>query len=160
VLVQSADASGLVSALQEAGITQVSPMPDGRVAVSGATVQQIGDVSAKASIAVYGMQEETADLERMFFQLTQGQYAAPPPGFQQGPPPGYQGPPPGYQGPPPGYQGPPPGYAPQNTPPPGFAPPQQFQQQGQPPQQPQYQQAPPQQQAQQQGQNEGWGGQG
>lgn len=176
VLVQSADANGLVAALQEAGITQVSPMPDGRVAVSGSTVQQIGDVSAKASIAVYGMQEETADLERMFFQLTQGQYAAPQPGFQQGPPPGYQGPPPGYQGPPPGYQGPPPGYqgpppgyAPQNTPPPGFAPPntpapgfappqQQFQQQA--PQQQQYQQAPPQQQAQQQGQNEGWGGQG
>ncbi|MFK0245027.1 ABC transporter ATP-binding protein [Amycolatopsis azurea] len=170
VLVQSADANGLVAALQEAGITQVSPMPDGRVAVSGATVQQIGDISAKASIAVYGMQEETADLERMFFQLTQGQYAAPQPGFQQGPPPGYQGPPPGYQGPPPGYQAPPPGYAPQtpppgfappNTPAPGFAPPQQYQQQGQPPQQQQqYQQAPPQQQAQQQGQNEGWGGQG
>ncbi|MEU3627255.1 ABC transporter ATP-binding protein [Amycolatopsis coloradensis] len=159
VLVQSADANGLVSALQEAGITQVSPMPDGRVAVSGATVQQIGDISAKASIAVYGMQEETADLERMFFQLTQGQYAAPQPGFQQGPPPGYQGPPPGYQGPPPGYQGQPPVYAPQNTPPPGFAPPQQ-QFQHQPPQQQQYQQAPPQQQAQQQGQNEGWGGQG
>ncbi|WP_414939445.1 ABC transporter ATP-binding protein [Amycolatopsis sp. cmx-11-51] len=170
VLVQSADTNGLVSALQESGITQVSPTPDGRVAVSGATVQQIGDISAKASIAVYGMQEETADLERMFFQLTQGQYAAPQPGFQQGPPPGYQGPPPGYQGPPPGYQGPPSGYAPQNTPPPGFAPPntpapgfappqQQFQQ-GQPPQQQQYQQAPPQQQAQQQGQNEGWGGQG
>lgn len=169
VLVQSADANGLVTALQEAGITQVSPMPDGRVAVSGSTVQQIGDISAKASIAVYGMQEETADLERMFFQLTQGQYAAPQPGFQQGPPSGYQGPPPGYQGPPPGYQGPPPGYAPQNTPPPGFAPPntpapgfappqQQFQQQA--PQQQQYQQAPPQQQAQQQGQNEGWGGQG
>ncbi len=168
VLVQSADANGLVSALQEAGITQVSPTPDGRVAVSGATVQQIGDISAKANIAVYGMQEETADLERMFFQLTQGQFAAPPPGFQQGPPPGYQGPPPGYQGgPPPGYQGgpppghapntPPPGFAP-NTPPPGFAPPQQQFQQGQPPQQ-QYQQAPPQQPAQQ-GQNEGWGGQG
>ncbi len=163
VLVQSADANGLVAALQEAGITQVSPMPDGRVAVSGSTVQQIGDISAKASIAVYGMQEETADLERMFFQLTQGQYAAPQPGFQQGPPPGYQGPPPGHQGPPPGYapqNTPPPGFAPPNTPAPGFAPPQQQFQQGQQPQQQQYQQAPPQQQAQQQGQNEGWGGQG
>jgi ABC-2 type transport system ATP-binding protein len=170
VLVQPSDANALVTALQEGGVTQVSPNPDGRVAVSGATVQQIGDLAAKAGVALYGMEEETADLERMFFQLTQGQYSAPPPGFQQGPPPGYQGPPPGYQGPPPGYQGPPPGYAPQNTPPPGFAPPntpapgfappqQQFQQ-GQPPQQPQQyqQQAPPQQPAQQ-GQNEGWGGQ-
>lgn len=146
VLVQPSDANALVTALQEGGVTQVSPNPDGRVAVSGATVQQIGDLAAKAGVALYGMEEETADLERMFFQLTQGQYSAPPPGFQQGPPPGYQGPPPGY--------------APQNTPPPGFAPPQQQFQQGQAPQQPQQylQQAPPQQPAQQ-GQNEGWGGQ-
>ena len=47
------------------------------------------------------MQEEHADLERMFFQLTQGQFAGGP---------GY--PPPGYP-PQPQYQGPPPGYAPQ-----------------------------------------------
>jgi ABC-2 type transport system ATP-binding protein len=147
VLVQPADANALVKALQEGGYTQVSPTPDGRVAVSDATVQQIGDLAAKAGIAVYGMQEETSDLERMFFQLTQGQFSAAQPGlpqqYQQQPPQGpYQQGPYQQQGPPPGYQqqGPPPGY--------GQAPPQQ-----------QYQQAPPgYQQPQQPGQNDGWGG--
>ena len=141
VLVQPADANALVAALQEGGFTQVSPTPDGRVAVVGATVQQIGDITAKAGIAVYGMQEEHADLERLFFQLTAGQFSAP--GYQQQPPQQqyYQGPPPPQfqQGPPPQYQqGPPP---------------QQYQQ-------PSPYQAPPgQQQGPQQGQNDGWGGQ-
>jgi ABC-2 type transport system ATP-binding protein len=121
VLVQPADAGALVKALQENGIQQVSPTPDGRVAVAGSSVQQIGDLAAKAGIAVYGMQEEHADLERMFFQLTQGQYAGGP-GFppQQ---PQYQGPPPGYQGPPSGpqqyQQGPPTGGQYQQGPPSG-----------------------------------------
>ncbi|MCU1685965.1 MAG: antibiotic transport system ATP-binding protein [Amycolatopsis sp.] len=118
VLVQPADVSVLVTALQEAGFTQVSPTPDGRVAVVGATVRQIGDLAAKAGTALYGMQEEHADLEHLFFQLTSSQFSGYP---QQGPPPGYQqpyqqGPPPGYQQPgyqqpgqPPYQQGPPPG---------------------------------------------------
>jgi len=102
VLVQPADPSALVKALQENGITGVSPTPDGRGAVAGSSVQQIGDIAAKAGIAVYGMQEDHADLERMFFQLTQGQYAGAP-----GHPPQPQ------------YQGPPPGYPPQQYPPSG-----------------------------------------
>jgi ABC-2 type transport system ATP-binding protein len=104
VLVQPADANALVTALQEGGVTQVSPTPDGRVAVAGATVQQIGDITAKAGIAVYGMQEEHADLEQLFFQLTAGQYSAP--GYQQQPPQYYQGHPPQqyHQGPPPPQQ--------------------------------------------------------
>lgn len=64
-----------------------SPTPDGRVAVAGASVRQIGDLAAKNGIAVYGMQEETADLERLFFQLTQPQYGGQPqPGHPQYPP--------------------------------------------------------------------------
>ncbi|MEU6642166.1 ABC transporter ATP-binding protein [Saccharomonospora sp. NPDC046836] len=106
VLVQPADANALVQALQENGLSQVEPTSDGRVAVSGATVQQIGDLTAKAGIAVYGMQEEKADLEQLFFQLTSPQYSAGAPYGQQ-PPPGWGGPPPGYQ-------------QPQQTPPPGF----------------------------------------
>ncbi|EHR52516.1 ABC-type multidrug transport system, ATPase component [Saccharomonospora marina XMU15] len=118
VLVQPADATGLVSALQQAGVTQVEPTPDGRVAVSGATVQQIGDIAAKAGIAVYGMQEEKADLEQLFFQLTNPQYGAAAYGQQQvpqqhggwGPPPTAPAPP----SPPMGYQQPQqPGYQPQ-----------------------------------------------
>lgn len=144
VLVQPADGHALVKALQEAGVTQVEPTPDGRVAVTGASVQQIGDLAAKAGIAVYGMQEEQADLEKLFFQLTSSQYA----GTPQGPPPQQQG-----WGPPPG---PPPQVgAPQGGPPqPGQQPPGQYQQN--PYQAPGgYQQGPYQQPGQQ-----GWGGQG
>jgi ABC-2 type transport system ATP-binding protein len=131
VIVQPADVAKLVEALQMADISNVTPLPDGKVAVVGATVQQIGDVAAKSGVALYGVQEERADLEQMFFGLTSGQYAGGQ--FPGGPP---QGPPGGY-GTPPGGQ---PGYAPQGHPqqvPPGYAP------QGQPgyaPQQPQQQQ--------------------
>jgi len=98
VLVQAADPNELVKALQEAGFGQVEPTPDGRIAVAGATRQQVGDVAAKAGIALYGMEEDRADLERLFFQLTTPQYAAPQPGY--GPPPQQQG---GWGPPPPGY---------------------------------------------------------
>ncbi|MFC4000484.1 ABC transporter ATP-binding protein [Prauserella oleivorans] len=100
VLVQPADANGLVAALREGGLTQLEPTPDGRVAVYGASVQQIGDLAAKAGIAVYGMEEEKADLEKLFFQLTNPQYGA----AQYGPPP--QQPPGGWGPPPPGHQQP------------------------------------------------------
>src|SRR3954470_3009986 len=70
VIVQPADANKLATALQEAEITNIQPMPDGKVAVVGATVQQIGDVAAAAGVALYGVQEEKADLEQLFFRLT------------------------------------------------------------------------------------------
>ncbi|MFI7675370.1 ABC transporter ATP-binding protein [Actinophytocola sp. NPDC049390] len=162
VLVQSADPQKLAVALQEMKITEVSPTPDGKLAVVGATVQQVGDIASQAGVAVYGMQEERADLEQLFFALTSGQYAAPgqvphgqlppvPPGYQQGPPPGYQQqgyappqqtPPGGWQQqpqgtPPGGWQQPQPPQQYQQQPPPGYAPPQQtppggWQQQPQP----------------------------
>ena len=150
VLVQPADPQKLAVALQEAKIADVAQTPDGKLAVAGATVQQIGDIAATAGVALYGVQEERADLEQLFFALTSGQYSVPgqpahgqlppiPPGYQQqGPPQGYQqAPPQGYQQPPPGYappaQTPPGGWQqqpPQGTPPQGYQPPpQQYQQQ-------------------------------
>jgi ABC-2 type transport system ATP-binding protein len=151
VIVQPADPDKLTKALAEAGITGVQPAEPGKLAVTGATVQQIGDIAAKAQIALYGVSEEKADLEQMFFQLTSAQYAgapipqaplgfAPPPsgGWPQQQAPGQ------YQQPPPQYQQPPQqGYPPQQPPP-------QYQQ---PPQQP-----PP--QDHQQPGNGGYGGQG
>ncbi|HET6503828.1 MAG TPA: ABC transporter ATP-binding protein [Amycolatopsis sp.] len=132
VLVQAADSTALVTALQEAGFTQVEPTQDGRISVVGVTRQQVGDVAAKAGIALYGVEEDRADLEKLFFQLTTPQYAAPPPG---------------YGAPQPGAWG--------GTPPQGYPP----QQPGYPQQQP-YQQQPYQQQPQQQAPQGGWGGQG
>lgn len=140
VLVQPADPSALVTALREAGYHQVEPAKDGRVAVTGASVQHIGDLAAKAGIALYGMEEEHVDLEQLFFQLTSGQYA----GAPQAPhPPGQPG---GWGGPPPA--GPPPGGQPPPGPPPGQQPPP-----GQPPPRQPYQAPPGYQQGQQ-----GWGG--
>ncbi len=150
VIVQPADPAKLATALQEAEIANIQPMPDGKVAVVGATVQQIGDVAAKAGVALYGVQEEKVDLEQLFFRLTSGQYAAPgmvPPGMPpQVPPGGYAQPvgqPPyqqqpyqqGYQQPPQGsgYHQPVQGYqqpGQQQYPPQGYP-----QQQGYPPQQ-------------------------
>lgn len=138
VLVQPADANGLVKALQEAGLNEVEPTPDGRVAVTGATVQQIGDLAAKAGIAVYGMQEDKADLEQLFFQLTSPQYGAAMPYAQQPQQAGWGAPQQGYPPQPNAYQPPPQGYQQQG-----------YQQQG-------YQQP---QQPQQPGQHQGWGGQ-
>jgi ABC-2 type transport system ATP-binding protein len=117
VIVQPADPQKLAVALQEMKITNVSPTPDGKLAVIGATVQQIGDVAAQAGVALYGVHEEKADLEQLFFRLTSGQYAGMPQG-QQGPPAGYHTPPQGYQQQPPqGYQQ---GYQQPGTPPGGY----------------------------------------
>jgi ABC-2 type transport system ATP-binding protein len=133
VIVQPSDPNKLVAALQEAGFSEIQPTPDNRIAVTNATVQQIGDVAAKAGIALYGMQEEKADLEQLFFRLTSGQFAAPqqlPYGqLPPVPPPGYGPPPPGYGPPPPGYppQQPSGGYAVPATPPGGWGPPPQQQ---------------------------------
>jgi ABC-2 type transport system ATP-binding protein len=163
VIVQPADAGKLATALQEAEITNIQPLPDGKIAVVGATVQQIGDVAATAGVALYGVQEEKADLEQLFFRLTSGQFAAPgmmPPGQPQMPPGGYGTAPGGYAQPvpqqpvyqqgyqqpgqQPGYQQPPQGFQPQ----PGYQPTQQqyppqqgYPQQGYQQQQPGY--APP-----------------
>ncbi len=138
VIVQPADTAKLVAALQAGEISNITPLPDGKVAVVGATVQQIGDVAAQAGVALYGVQEEKVDLEQLFFQLTSGQYAG---GQFAGGPPG------GYATPPGQPMGAPPGYAPQGHPQqghpqqvqPGYAP----QQPGQPPQQQQQYATPP-----------------
>lgn len=151
VIVHPADPNKLVPALQEAGISAIQPMPDNRIAVSNATVQQIGDVAAKAGVALYGVQEERADLEQLFFQLTSGQYAAPqqlPYGqLPQVPVAGFGPPQPGYGPPQQGYPPQQGGYAVPATPPGGWG----------PPSGPQQQQQPPPQGHQQPGQG-GWGG--
>ncbi|WP_199439378.1 ABC transporter ATP-binding protein [Umezawaea beigongshangensis] len=140
VLVQPSDGAALVAALREDGVTAVEQLQDGRLAVTGVDSKQVADVALKASVSIYGIQEEKVDLERLFFQLTSGQYAAP--GVQQY---GQQPPPQPYQqqyAPPQqtGYHVPPPQQSGYYAPPSGGVP-QPYQQQ---PQQPYQQQQPPQ----------------
>jgi ABC-2 type transport system ATP-binding protein len=101
VLVHPADPSALATALREAGVAEVHPTPDGGLSVTGSNARQVGDVALRAGVAIYGLQEDRADLEKLYFQLTSGQYAgqapmgqAPQQGYpQQGYPPQHQQPP-------------------------------------------------------------------
>ncbi|TWP53259.1 ABC transporter ATP-binding protein [Lentzea tibetensis] len=77
VIVQPSDVGALVTALRAEGVQAIEQLPDGRLAVAGVTSKYIADAALKAGVSVYGMQEEQIDLERLFFQLTSGQYAAP-----------------------------------------------------------------------------------
>jgi ABC-2 type transport system ATP-binding protein len=141
VIVEAADPSKLVGALQAAGFCAIDLTRDGRLSVSDVDRRQLGDLALEAGVALYGIAEERIELEQIFFQLTSGQFTAgqpygwapgygPTPPLGQYSPPGYGGqpgyPPAGY-GPPPGYPpagyGPPPGYLPAGYgPPPGYLP--------------------------------------
>ncbi|MFD0202051.1 MULTISPECIES: ABC transporter ATP-binding protein [Saccharothrix] len=173
VLVQPSDVGALVAALREDGITGIEQVPDGRIAVSGVAAKEVADTALKAGVSIYGLQEEKVDLERLFFQLTNGQYAAPgqsqyaapvgyqqpQPGYQQfQAPPGYQQSPQQYQTPPSGYQQPPSGYEQYQQPAQGYQQPQGYPGAPQPPQDNPY--GPPQQQDNPYGQQHGQGGLG
>ncbi|WP_113694270.1 ABC transporter ATP-binding protein [Amycolatopsis albispora] len=88
VVVLPSDGNKLGTALREAGVADVQPMPDGWLTVAGATARQVGDLALAQGVAIYGLREETADLEKLFFQLTAGQFTAQQPGW--GPPPQQQ----------------------------------------------------------------------
>ncbi|SMC85357.1 ABC transporter ATP-binding protein [Kibdelosporangium aridum] len=90
VTVRPSDPQRLITALQEAGHTSIEHLPEGMLAVTGVEPEQVGDVALAAGVAIYGMQSQHADLERIFFQLTSGQFAGarylqppPPPGWEQ-----------------------------------------------------------------------------
>ncbi|SFP32436.1 ABC-2 type transport system ATP-binding protein [Amycolatopsis arida] len=100
VVVRPADAAALAMALREDGVSDIQSTPDGGLVLTGATPRRVGDVALRAGVAIYGLHEEAADLERMFFQLTS---SPPAPGWAPPPAPGQPQPPPGW-GPPPGYQ--------------------------------------------------------
>ncbi|HEX6754539.1 MAG TPA: ABC transporter ATP-binding protein [Mycobacteriales bacterium] len=83
------------------------------LAIRALDAAAVGHAAFTAGIELHELRTERADLERLFFSLTQGEYAAPAPGSPL-PPDGYvsgQVPPPGRIpfGPPGQAQGPPPG---------------------------------------------------
>jgi ABC-2 type transport system ATP-binding protein len=75
VLVQPSDVGALATALREEGVQTIEQLMDGRLAVSGVDAKHVADVALRAGVSVYGIQEEQVDLERLFLQLTSGQYA-------------------------------------------------------------------------------------
>jgi len=79
VVVLPSDPNALAVALKEAGVGDIQPGQEGWLAIGGADVRQVGETALRAGVAIYGMHEERADLEQLFFQLTNGQFAAPPP---------------------------------------------------------------------------------
>jgi ABC-2 type transport system ATP-binding protein len=85
VLVQPSDVNALAMALRNEGVQTIEQLPDGRLAVSGVDSKHVADSALRAGVSIYGIQEEQVDLERLFFQLTSGQYAgyAPAPYQQQ-----------------------------------------------------------------------------
>ena len=127
VLVRPSDPEKLLAALRDDGIYNVEPQPDGRLAVGGGVrSEQIADLALKAGVSVYGIEEEKANLEQLYFSLTQGQYTPGVVGQQPYPPPPQ--PPYGPQYQPQQYQ--PPQYQPpQVAQPPQYQPPQPYQQQ-------------------------------
>ena len=115
VVVRSPQADALAAALGRPAETTRSG-PD-QLRVRGLDAAAVGHAAFTAGVELHELRTERADLEQLFFALTQAQYMATQPGQVSGqvPPPGYQ--PGGY---PPG--GPPPGYQPGGPPPPGYQP--------------------------------------
>lgn len=96
VLARAGDPGPLVSVLQQRGY-QVDYLNDGRLAVLGAPDSRaVADLALEAGVALYSLEDETADLEQLYFQLTSGQFAGghyqpgvgAPQHNQWGPPPG------------------------------------------------------------------------
>jgi ABC-2 type transport system ATP-binding protein len=72
--VQCADQVKLATALAQRGVTDIQAVPEGGLAVAGTTSTTVGEVALAAGVAIYGISEQAADLERHFFELTNGQY--------------------------------------------------------------------------------------
>ena len=69
-LVRSADPATLAQALDRAGLAS-SPIEDGALTVHSGDLRQIGEVALAAGVAVHELRGKDADLEALFFQLTE-----------------------------------------------------------------------------------------
>jgi ABC-2 type transport system ATP-binding protein len=74
VRVHSSDATRLATALAERGVTDIQSTPDGGLTVAGATPTTVGDTALASGVAIYGLTQERADLERQFLELTDVRY--------------------------------------------------------------------------------------
>ncbi|SFT55686.1 ABC-2 type transport system ATP-binding protein [Actinopolyspora lacussalsi subsp. righensis] len=74
VLVRVSDPMTLSSMLRESGVS-TEYLWDGRLAVTGVDTRGIADLALRAGVAIQELQESSGDLEQLFFQLTEGQFA-------------------------------------------------------------------------------------
>jgi ABC-2 type transport system ATP-binding protein len=71
-VVRTSDAAALAGALRVADVTS-SPGPEPDVLVADTTdLRLVGDVALRAGLPVYGLEPKRADLEDLFFTLTEG----------------------------------------------------------------------------------------
>ncbi|WP_232524762.1 ABC transporter ATP-binding protein [Nocardioides mangrovicus] len=69
-LVRSSDPARLAAALQEAGVASSPAGEDALTALTG-DLRRIGDVALTAHVALYELRAQGADLEQLFFELTE-----------------------------------------------------------------------------------------
>jgi ABC-2 type transport system ATP-binding protein len=106
VVVRTPMLDKLASTLAAAGTTVTRTGPD-QIRVQGLEAAAVGHAAFGAGVELHELRTERADLEQLFFQLTEGEFHAPaggpvPAGMPPGAPPGPNGPP----GVPPGAQAP------------------------------------------------------
>ncbi len=70
-LVRTSDPERLAGALRVADVTS-SPGPDGALVADSVDLRLIGDVALRAGLPIYGLEARRADLEALFFELTEG----------------------------------------------------------------------------------------
>ncbi|WP_392542802.1 ABC transporter ATP-binding protein [Oryzobacter telluris] len=70
-LVRTSDAARLAGALRVADVTS-TPGQDGSLVADTGDLRLIGDVALRAGLPIYGLESRRADLESLFFELTEG----------------------------------------------------------------------------------------
>jgi ABC-2 type transport system ATP-binding protein len=94
VVVRTPTLDKLGNALAGAGVTAIRSGPD-ELRVQGGDAPSVGHVAFEAGVELHELRTERADLEQLFFQLTEGQFHAQdgrvPPGAVPGAPPGQPG---------------------------------------------------------------------
>ena len=70
-IVRTSDPAALAAALDRAGLP-TSPGPDGEIMVATDDLRRVGEVAWEAGLPVWELRRREADLEKLFFQLTEG----------------------------------------------------------------------------------------
>ncbi len=70
-IVRTSDAARLAGALRVADVTS-TPGADGTLVADTTDLRLIGDVALRAGLPIYGLEAQRADLEALFFELTEG----------------------------------------------------------------------------------------